>query len=69
VRLLVGAVFVGAVVWAVLWFNALQTWVKVLSICAAVLVVAAWWLWTRRHDILAEMERRESADTRKRQQP
>jgi hypothetical protein len=58
VRILVGGVLVAAVVFAVLWFNALATWIKALSITGAVLLVAAWWLWTRRHDIADEMDRR-----------
>ena len=57
---MVGVAFVVAVVNAVLWFNALATWIKTLSIVGAVLLVALWWLWTRRHDIRAEMERREA---------
>jgi len=58
VRLVVGGAFVAGVVFVVLWFNALATWVKVLSIVGVVLLVASWWLWTRRHEIRAEMERR-----------
>ncbi len=58
VRILVGGALVAGVVFAVLWFNALATWIKVLSISGAVLLVAAWWLWTRRHDISDEMDRR-----------
>jgi O-antigen/teichoic acid export membrane protein len=60
VRLVVGGAFVAAVVFAVLWFNALATWIKVLSIVGVVVLVALWWLWTRRHEIRAEMERREA---------
>ncbi len=60
VRLVVGGAFVAGVIFVVLWFNALATWVKVLSIVGVVLLVASWWLWTRRHEIRAEMERREA---------
>jgi uncharacterized membrane protein YeaQ/YmgE (transglycosylase-associated protein family) len=62
VRLVVGGAVVAGVVFAVLWFNALATWVKTLSIVGAVVLVALWWLWTRRHEIRAEMERREARD-------
>lgn len=58
-RLLVGGLLVAGVVFAALWFNALATWIKVLSIVGVVALVAAWWLWTRREDIAAEMDRRE----------
>jgi hypothetical protein len=61
VRLVVGGALVAGVVLAVLWFDALATWIKTLSIIGAVLLVALWWLWTRRHEIRAEMERREAA--------
>jgi Flp pilus assembly protein TadB len=61
VRLVVGGALVAGVVFAVLWFNALQTWAKVAIVAGAVLLVAAWWLWTRRHEIRAEMERREGS--------
>jgi hypothetical protein len=61
VRLVLGSAVVAGVVFAVLWFNALATWIKILSIVGAVLLVALWWLWTRRHEIRAEMERREAA--------
>jgi len=60
VRLVVGGTVVAAVVFAVLWFNALATWLKVTSITGALLLVALWWLWTRRGEIAAEMQRRES---------
>lgn len=62
VRLVVGGALLAAVVFAVLWFNGLATWIKVLSIVGAVLLVALWWLWTRRHEIAAEMERREARE-------
>jgi Flp pilus assembly protein TadB len=62
VRLVVGGAAVAAVVFAVLWFNALQTWAKVAIVAGVVLLVAAWWLWTRRDEIKAEMERREAGD-------
>jgi len=62
VRLVVGGALVAGVVFAVLWFNALATWIKVSSITGVVLLVAAWWLWTRRHDISAEMDRRAAGD-------
>jgi hypothetical protein len=60
VRLVVGGAFVAGVVFVVLWFNALAPWIKVLSVVGVVLLVAAWWLWTRRHEIRAEMQRREA---------
>ena len=62
VRLVVGGALVAGVVFAVLWFNALATWVKALSIVGAVLLVALWWLWTRRHEIRDEMDRRAAGD-------
>jgi hypothetical protein len=68
VRLLVGGLAVAAVVFAVLWFDALPGWVKAASIAAAALAVALWWLWTRRAEIAAEMRRRET-DQRTGHQP
>ena len=62
VRLVVGVALVAGVVFAVLWFNGLATWVKTLSIVGAVALVALWWLWTRRHDIREEMDRRAAGD-------
>jgi hypothetical protein len=62
VRLVVGGAVVVGVVSAVLWFNALASWIKVLSVVGAVLLVAAWWLWTRRHEIAQEMDRRAAGD-------
>ena len=59
VRLLVASTVVAAVVVAVLWFDALATWVKVASVAAALALVTTWWLWTRRHEIAAEMARRD----------
>ena len=62
VRLVVGGALVAGVVFVVLWFNTLATWVKTLSIVGAVLLVALWWLWTRRHEIRDEMDRRAAGD-------
>jgi hypothetical protein len=61
VRLVVGCALVAGVWFAVLWFNALQTWAKVAIVGGAAALVAAWWLWTRRDEIKAEMERREAS--------
>ena len=58
VRLAIGGALVAGVVFAALWFNALATWIKVLSISGVVVLVSAWWLWSRRDDIAAEMDRR-----------
>jgi len=58
VRLLVLAVVVAAVVWVVLWFNALAVWAKVLVVVGGVMVMVLWWGWSRRREIAAEMDRR-----------
>lgn len=64
-RLLIGGSVVAGVVLAVLWFDALATWVKVTSVAGALALVALWWVWTRRHEIAAEMARRDSEQRRR----
>ncbi len=68
VRLLLLAAVVGAVVWVVLWFSALALWVKILIGVGAVLLLVAWWMFTRRHEISAEMRRRERDERGQRNQ-
>jgi Flp pilus assembly protein TadB len=40
------------------WFLNLETVWKVLIVAGLVLLVAGWWVWTRRHAIREEMDRR-----------
>jgi len=58
VRLLVLGLLVAAVIWAVLWFDALAVWAKALVVAGGLVVMAAWWDIGRRHQVAAEMDRR-----------